>query len=105
MAADLVAEETGRCCPRQHLLGLTRGGVAGNGEVVAMDYREGVVGQKGVEPSICMKHLSEKQHKLYDIQMCYLSTGVYLYRCKLLICAKVRLCVWVCVTCVQVCVT
>ena len=79
MVANLVPEETGGCCPRKHLLvSVARWVVAGDREVIAMDYMESVERLKWSEPSIGIKHLNDKQEKLYDILMCYLSTGVYL---------------------------
>ncbi len=83
MVADLVAKETVRCSPRQHLLvGVAQGGIAGDREVVAMDNRRCVEGLRWAEQSVSMKHLK----KLIIIRT--------LYRNNMIFC---------CVTCVQVC--
>lgn len=65
MVADLVAKESVRRCPRQHMLvGVAGRSVAGDREVVAMDDRCCVEGLRGAEPSICLKHL--KNQSLYS---------------------------------------
>lgn len=83
MVADLVAKETVRRGPRQHLLvGVARRGVAGDGEVIAVDNRRCVEGLRWKEPSVCMKDLK----KIIIIRT--------IYRNNMISC---------CVTCVQVC--
>lgn len=56
----LVAEESGGCHPRQHLLvRVARRVVSGDGQVIAVDNRGGVEGRR-VEPSVCVKNLNIK---------------------------------------------
>lgn len=91
MVADLVAKEPVGRCPRQHLLvGVARGDVAGDGEVVAMDNRGGVDGQRGMEQSISMKHLKKNPH--YHNSISTEKNNVALYYLSTCLCLCVHRC-------------